>query len=82
MTLPPFPTDASTLDLVDSALSADRTGSTSLGALLDILSACGGSDVSATADEETGVLMVRGPVYSADDVIRALVAEVRRLREG
>ena len=91
--LPPFPVDDSTLDLISLALDpgpdAERT---SLSDLLDLLSRMAGSDPEAVGEVlsdgdpyESGratpeIHLMRDPIYHDHDVIRALVAEVRRLR--
>lgn len=81
MPLPPFPVDESTLQLLDDALDPEPTGSSSVSALLELLSQLGGSDTAAvTAEHEHGVEL-RDQQYHEHDVIRALVAEVRRLRD-
>lgn len=83
MILPPFPTDDATLDLLHLALNpgpdADRT---SLGDLCRLYSEMGGSDLTAVepGDVDDRVQVMRDPEYHHNDVITALVAEVRRLR--
>jgi hypothetical protein len=86
MSLPPFPTDAETLALVDAALDTAPTGRTSLGELLAIMSGVDLGDrtamepVAAGGDGEPRVMFDPRVYYSPHDVIRALVAEVRALR--
>lgn len=86
--LPPFPVDPATLDLLSVAINpwihgveAERS---SLGDLLLLMSRLGGSDTDARVSEEwwNGDLYVtmRDPGYTPNDVIAALIAEVRRLR--
>lgn len=92
--LPPFPVDDSTLDLLDRALTIDPTAGetrTSLGDLLVMLSELGGSDTSKTTVLEPGdpfdpglggaeIVLCEDPCYHEQDVIAALIAEVRTLR--
>lgn len=90
--LPPFPTDESTLAMLELALNpgpeADRT---SLGELLTLMSQMGGSDTEAV--ETTEVMphpfvpgesveaeVMRDPVYHENDVILALIAALRLAR--
>ena len=90
--LPPFPTDDSTLDLLDLALNpgpdAERT---SLNDLLTLLSQMGGSDTDAVQGvevmpnpfvpgESADVNVMRDSVYSPNDVIRALIDALREAR--
>ena len=81
MPLPPFPVDESTLQLLDQALDPQPTGTSSVSALLVLLSQLGGSDTSAVAAEREHGVELRDQQYHEHDVIRALVAEVRRLRQ-
>lgn len=92
MNLPPFPVDPDTLDLIERAMSPDPDldeTTTSLAAVLDLLSEMGGSDPSAAdvideGDELLGrpqIVVHRDPFYSHHDLILALIAEVRRLRK-
>jgi hypothetical protein len=91
--LPEFPVDDSTLDLLSIALNpgpeAERT---SLDELLTLLSQMGGSDTDAVASVEVmphpfspgdsiEACVMRDPAYHPNDVISALIAEIRRLRE-
>lgn len=80
-TLPPFPTDPATLDLIERAinpgLDAERS---SVGDLCQMYSEMAGSDLDAVESEEDGICTMRDPVYHHNDVIEALVVEVRRLR--
>jgi hypothetical protein len=79
--LPPFPVDDQTLDLLDAALhpgpDAERTSVTDLCRLYSELA---GSDLTAVESDEGRVTVMRDAEYHANDVISALVAEVRRLR--
>lgn len=92
--LPPFPVDAGTLALLEHALDPWRNGDpkaarTSLGEFLDLMSRMGGSDPSVFVEERRAFAEfgdsyageLRDPMYSHGDVILALVAEVKRLRE-
>lgn len=86
-TLPPFPVDDATLDLLTTAIDPRGNGDemaerSSLGELLDLMSTLGGSDTRAVAGEHGGIVELRDPQYHHGDVILALVAEVRRLRTG
>jgi hypothetical protein len=87
--LPPWPVDDTALDLLYRAvypdpLEADRS---SLNDLLAFYSEMGGSDVNAVAtvvDDGSGggpaIHEMRDPQYHSNDVIAALVEEIRRLR--
>lgn len=92
MTLPPFPVDDATLDMLCAAMdplsagdeSADRS---CMGEFLTVMSQLGGSDTDAVEevmddgrDGGPQVVVMRDPHYHEHDVIRALVAEVRRRR--
>lgn len=81
MQLPPFPVDESTLQLLDDALNpqplAERS---SVSDLLEMMSQLGGSDPRAVAQVHESGVELRDQQYHEHDVIRALVAEVRRLR--
>lgn len=86
-TLPPFPTDDTTLSLLMAAMDPRGHGDpeatqSSVWPLLEMLSELGGSDTRAVADDESGgdTVMMRDPQYSEHDVITALVHEIRRLR--
>lgn len=93
MTLPPFPTDDATLDMLEAALDPWNHGnpdatSSSVWPLLDMMSRLGGSDPRAVeevlddgSDGGAQALKMRDPAYHDNDVIRALVGEVRRLRQ-
>lgn len=92
MTLPPFPVDDATLDLLTAALNPREHGdpeaaSSSVWPLLTMLSQLGGSDTDAVAevvddgsDGGARVVVMRDPEYHEHDVLAALIAEVRRLR--
>lgn len=94
-TLPPFPVDDVALAALEHALDArltvDEDGNTrvvgadmSVGRLLDFLAGNDGSRVKPLLDEDgyevTGWVEDEAPSYTRDDVIRELIAEVRRLR--
>lgn len=85
--LPPFPVDDITLELLSSALDPwryghDDTERSSLGEFLNLLSTLGGSDPTAALDhEDDGAVGLRDPQYHPNDVMLALIAEVRRLRD-
>lgn len=91
--LPPFPVDPATLDLLSAAIDPQGAGDTeatrsSVGEFLDLMSQLGGSDVDAVESVEQAevfgevreVHVMRDPAYHQNDVITALIAEVRRLR--
>ena len=86
MTLPPFPVDDRTLDLLGAALdprghgdaSAERT---CVGDFLRFMSELGGSDTEAVESIEDGIHMMRDPQYHEHDIIGALIEEIRRLRK-
>ena len=81
--LPTFPVDDQTLDMIDMALDPPPGSErTSIGELCDLIAAMGGSDPDAVQSEEDGVQYMRDASYHPNDVIAALVAEVRRLRAG
>lgn len=80
-----FPVDDETLALIDQALDPTVTGRSSLGELLDILSGYDPSKLVPLLDEDgrevPDASEYPDPLYHSHDVIRALVAEVRRYRE-
>jgi hypothetical protein len=87
--LPPLPVDDVALDLYWSALQpgpeAERS---SIGEVLALYAEMSGSDLTAVEEvvHDTGVpwedsiVVMRDPVYHPNDLIRSLIAEVRRLR--
>lgn len=79
--LPSFPVDDATLDLLWTALhpgpDAERT---SVGDLLTLYSQMAGSDTEAVAEERDGIQTMRDPEYHHNDVLAALITEVRSLR--
>lgn len=92
MSLPPFPVDDGTLDLLSLALDPGEDAErTSVGDFLDFMSQMGGSDTTAVDRVETGphpfiegesveFHYMRDVAYHEHDVLRALIAEIRRLR--
>jgi hypothetical protein len=81
--LPPFPVDDSALGVLWTALHPlPGLDHTSLNAVLDLYSQLGGSDPDAGVVEDRDVTVLRDPQYSVNDVIEALIVEVRRLRGG
>jgi hypothetical protein len=91
-TLPSFPVDDVMLDAVEHALGGAYTvdpdgthrlvgAAYSLSHLLDFLA---GYEPEATVPLSDGPIVeyVGGVLYRPDDIIRALIAEVRRLRKG
>ncbi len=79
MTLPPFPVDEQTLTLVENALTPTG-GRTSIGDLCTLYSQLGGSATDAVEEDDGTIQVLRDPQYHPDDIITALIAEVRRLR--
>ena len=91
--LPDFPVDPVTLDMLSHALDpGPEAKRTSVSDFLDLMSRMAGSDPEAVAEViEEGdpydsgrhgfdIVMLRDPLYHEHDVLRALIAEVRRLR--
>jgi hypothetical protein len=90
--LPPFPVDDATLDLLEAAMDPWHHGdpdatSASVWPLLTFMSQLGGSDTDAVAavhddgsDGGASIVTMRDQHYHDNDVIEALIAEVRRLR--
>lgn len=93
-TLPDFPVDDQTLDLLLKAVNPWKYGDGDEGAersslwdLLDLMSQLGGSDTDAIAevhddgsDGGPRVVTMRDTFYHENDVIEALILEIRRLR--
>lgn len=91
-TLPPLPVDDVALDLYLTALDPSE-GRTSLGDVLRLYSEMAGSDLDAVEGMEFHPHapfaelgdgwweVMRDPKYHANDLIRALIREVRRLRD-
>jgi hypothetical protein len=92
VTLPQFPVDEATLDLLMAAIDPRGHGdpdaeASSVASFLDFMSQLGGSDPKAVAevvdDGSHGgavIHVMRDPIYHDHDVYRALIAEIRRLR--
>jgi hypothetical protein len=94
LSLPVFPVDDATLDLIDAAVNGvpGPGGRSSVTELCNLMSELAGSDIGAVeriveeADPARGglagaeVVVMRDPVYHPNSIIAALVAEVRRLR--
>jgi hypothetical protein len=89
MSLPPFPVDDATLDLCWSALHPDPEvfASSGVGEFLQFMSEMAGSDVKAVeeviddgSDGGAEIHMMRDPQYHHNDLIAALIDEIRRLR--
>lgn len=81
----PFPVDDETLILIDQALDGTATGRTSMTELLELLSGYDPTKVVPLVDEDGYEVpdwteYVGGFIYHEHDVIRSLMAEVRRLR--
>lgn len=81
--LPPFPVDDQTLDLLDAAINpgpdAERS---SVADLCGMYSELAGADLGAVESGDEHMAVMRDPMYHPNDVIAALVGEVRRLRAG
>ncbi|HEY3259967.1 MAG TPA: hypothetical protein VGJ95_06800 [Pseudonocardiaceae bacterium] len=84
MTLPPFPVDDQTLDLLTDAINgtSGEGGRSSVGDLCQLYSELGGSDLDAVEEDDGRIRVMRDPQYHPNDIIAALVDEVRRLRWG
>jgi len=84
MTLPPFPVDDQTLDMLWLAINPDPevADRSSLYDVLRLYSEMGGSDTEAVESVEDGIHVMRDPQYSTHDVIGALIEEIRRLRKA
>lgn len=94
MTLPPFPVDPGSLDLLMAAINPWEHGdpdarSSCVADLLEFMSQMGGSDTKAIAevhddgsDGGPSIVTMRDPMYHEHNVIEALVQEIRRLRVG
>lgn len=83
MDLPPFPVDDATLDLLWTAIHPDPEVSerSSVSDLLTMFEEMAGADPRAVEYvTDSGLHMMRDPSYHPNDVIAALIAEVRRLR--
>lgn len=88
MTLPPFPVDDVTIDLLDHACRGafDEEGGV-VGAdmtvqqLLDFLSGPSETDPVGSIEVAVPIYVRREPAYSETDVIRALIAHIRTLQK-
>ena len=81
--LPPLPMDDGSLDLYWSAVRPGPDGDrSSLRDVLSFLSEMAGSDVTAVVEDESDDVftVMRDPKYHPNDLIAALVTEIRRLR--
>lgn len=89
---PPFPVDDATLDMLEAALDPWSHGDpdavkSGIWPLLTMMSQLGGSDTEAIAevhddgsDGGPAIHTMRDPHYHDNDVIAALITEIRRLR--
>ncbi len=78
--LPAFPVDPGTLDAIEEAVHATYDSRTNtLDELLELLS--GWTPEGQETVHDGAVHVDTGPLYSREDVILALITEVRRLRE-
>lgn len=83
MTLPPFPTDDQTLAVLDRAVNPGHDAHrSSLLEVCRLYSQLAGSDTEAVEAVEHGVEVGRDVEYGPNDVIAALVAEIRRSRKA
>lgn len=90
MGLPDFPVDDGTLNLLEDSLNGsftvDADGTHHLvGAdftVSDLLDFLSGYDEAKLETGENGWEEYPDPLYHINDVVRALIAEVRRLRDG
>lgn len=86
--LPPLPVDDVALDLYWSAIYPGETSErSSVGEVLDMYAELAGSDLEAidevlhrTWDGEPDEVVMRDPAYHVNDLISALIEEIRRLR--
>ena len=90
--LPPFPTDDTTLDMLEAAIAPWEHGhpeavQSSVYPMLELMSQLGGSDTKAVAevvddggDGGASIVVMRDPQYTSNCVMLALIAEIRRLR--
>lgn len=90
VTLPPFPVDDQTLNLLSEAIDPDWTVAerSSLNDVCDMYSRLAGSDTSAVEDMvwvpplADYVPVYADPQYAPSDIITALIEEIRRLRKN
>ena len=81
--LPPFPVDEQTLDMLWKAMHPapdDEAESSSLYDLLEMFSQLGGSETDVVAEVHGDISVMRDPQYHVNDVITALIIEIRELR--
>lgn len=93
MELPPFPIDDATLDLLLVAINPWENGDpeaeqSGVFDFLRFMSQMGGSDTEAIeevindgSDGGAEIYVMRDPEYSINDVLEALINEIKRLRE-
>lgn len=86
--LPPFPVDDTTLDMLEAAIDPrahgdDMAETSSVLVFLEVMSQLGGADI-AVVEEEVGeqLRVMRDAQYGVNDVLTALIGEIRRLRGG
>lgn len=88
MMLPPFPVDDATLDMLEAAIDPRAAGDhtadrSSVGTFLEVMSELGGSDTTAVEEHiDDALVLLRDPQYHVNDVITALIGEIRRLRSS
>lgn len=86
--LPPFPVDDTTLDMLTAAIDPRSAGDhqadrSSVWTFLEMMSQLGGSDITAVEEEiDEQLKVMRDPQYHVNDVLTALIAEIRRLRKS
>lgn len=88
VSLPEFPVDDATLDLLWQAIyPGPEATSSSVWDFLSLMSEMGGSDTSAVekvvddgSDGGASIKVMRDPHYHDHDVLSSLITEVRRLR--
>lgn len=82
MELPPIPVDDSSLDIWLTALKpSEGSVRTSINDVLDVFSMLGGSTPGAEYDFVSNNWVSRGPRYHVNDLLLALIEEIKRLRE-
>jgi hypothetical protein len=86
MSLPPFPVDDQTLDMLLAAIDPRSAGDeqaerSCVGEFLTMMAQLGGSDTEAVEEWiSDDTVVMRDPAYHEHCVMRALVEEIRRLR--
>jgi hypothetical protein len=86
--LPPFPVDDATLDLLWQAINpGPEAKRSSVHDFLDLMAQLGGSDTKAVAevvddgsDGGSAIHVMRDQHYHVNNVLEALIEEIRRLR--